>query len=644
MPFVLLQTLSLGILAALLFLAPPLRRLGETTEAARTQFVVSMADTQGTLTTLARNIADDSAFTSHLRWQMHNSASTLVNGQLRLGELDEVQVLGANCQRYLRASLKNNITFDCQQSGVLASTKDRFLWFDDAGAPLLGVAINIKKVDRPTTMIGFVRLDSDWLALHPNLAKYFGPLELKIVPSNETLAPRSVLVKTNQSNKTGGASLVTGRGVLAWIPAPLLKSDLTASPAIWLLLLITAALTLSIWSRAHVILRQSTDKFDEFLTWCRQVRLYAKEMSIGQQPQPMPKPSLRGPLETAQQEVLAAVNELNDGLLLQQREITAGEQRVVHLEQQIQSAQLDASNVARLKSLALQTESFAKVLQQDIGDFRDRLQDLSDITTHGMHPEAQKIAVLISDWQAQIEARGSRKFIRSMAETNITPTVTLLDQQLEFLRTTASHLLDAILAMSQQKNQLHDRLQDLQAVTTFWANFDANDKGEPVHSLPHAVNNAQRLAAMQLKSLANVRFENQLESAAPLALPDIPDSALVSSLFHMYVSAAYKLLDEPSNNSTITMSTQVRMGRDQQMLIISATIVPRVGNSKYTGDHDMMNKHLSFARNIAAGYGLQARVLPVVGNCQPYALTWESGSVPRELKIPAALSAESTTI
>ncbi len=621
-PFMLLQTLCLGLLTFLLIVAAPLRELGETTETARTQFAVATGQTQGTLTTLARALADDSAFSSHLRWQMHNSASTLASGQLRLGEIDEVQILGAKCQRYLRATLKSQIKFDCEQSGILdqQQDKDRFFWVDDAGVPLLGVALRLRKLDRPTTLVALVRLDHDWLALHPGLADYSRRLQLRLVPSTEQLKQHTIIASTNQSSKNAGASLITDKYLLSWLPASLLKTDLSSSPALWLLLLITAALTLSIWSRAHVVLKQSTDRFDEFLTWCRQVRLYAKDMAIGQQPQPMPKPNLRGQLANAQTELLAAINEMNDGLLLQQREITAGENRIIQLQQQIQAAHLETANIARLKSLAMQTESFAKILQADIVDFRERLQDLNDITSHGMHPEAQKIAALIGDWQQQITARGARKFIRSLAETNVTPTYTLLDQQLDFLRVTASHLLDALLAMSQQRGQLHERLQDLQAITTFWAHFDAAGDDEVVKNLPQAISNAQRLATMQLKSLTHIRFENQLESSSLPQMPLMPDSALVSSLFHLYVSAVHRLVDGSDTNASVTLTTQVRLGRDQHMLIISA--ITNTGKTA-GGNTEVASQHLGQVRTIAAGYGLQARILPLVGNCQPYALSWD---------------------
>ncbi len=623
-----LHTLTLALLGALLLIGPPLRQLGQQADTAQEEFTAAIALTQTNLAKAARTLTEDSAFVSHLRWQMHNSASNLASGQLRSGEIDELQIVGDKCQKYLRSTLKNDISFDCAANQDTLIGKDKQLWLDAAGTPLLVSSVRIKKLDRPTTLLAFVRLDQDWLAQQSKLARLVSPLQLSLaanVPSNRQ---RHVLSQTEVSSNKLGAALLSGRNALAWLPRKLVATDLAASPVVWLLLVINAVLTLAIWSRAHLAFRQTSDRFEDFLTWCRQLRSNAKEISLGHQPPPLAKLNMRGHLQLAQEELLGAVNELNDGILLQQREIAAGENRIAQLEQVIQAANLEKAQMARYRSLALQTETFAQILQNDVLDFRDRLQDLNDITAHGMHPEVQKISQLLAQWQQQISERGARTFIRSLAETTITAKQTALDQQLGFLQQTSSHLLDALLAMSQQKQHLQDRLQDLQALATFWSDFDTSELTHASASLPQALNDAQRLANMQLRSVTTLKFENQLDAATNIQLPIMPGSALVSMLFHLYLSTAYRSLDTGKLGRIVSLTTQARELRGQQMLIVSATSSVDDQAPVTNPDLELVNRHLHLARTIACGYGMQMRILPAVADCQPFALTWDIAAKP----------------
>lgn len=591
---------------------------------AREAYVTALTATRTQLAGLTHRVVNDKTLTQNLNWKLNHSVQSSLEAWVENGGMDQIALFTKGCQEVGRASVERYLSLPCPaESGGLPD--GRFYWTDTDGIPALALTRKVPGAD--AYVLGLVRLDGNWLNIHPDLKRQMQALKLRIGQGKATI----LLHEGYDSTGTPIASLVSDRSFDRYLLAAGGRNLADSNPLLWPCLLLAlfctaCALLGQRWRRARV-----RDDLQAFGDWAKSLTPGGEITLPGKEKLAMTG-DLQDDLQTAKQMVGHALQLKTDMVhgLTARRGLL--ETQLKTKEEDIQKLRHRLAELAELDSLAIQlartTGSFLERMEQ----FHDEAEDLEAILDTAVHKNAKNLFDVLLDWQEGIAERGARKFLRSLSET---PGLnnekdSLLDEQVMLLLTLTGELADQAKSSAGRAVKLVETSAFATKLAGLWHGLALKTNAEKICvSLVQPIEEAQGLVRME-KAFQGVEFKNLVTDKESEFIPELPKTVWVSALYHLYLAMA---------EITVGQDAKVvsRMRRDQGkiLFVIQATAengkaLPKRGEKQAY--------HMEISRSILMPFEISLTVLPSLDGPFPVSLAWpedkaQMGGVDRDARL-----------
>jgi hypothetical protein len=546
-------------------------------------------------------LAADAALARHLDWQLANSVKGALESRLAAGEADRFAIVGEGCKELFRAG--KGPALDCAQAQKAANAGlgAAFATGDAEGAARLGLAMRVTS----GLLVGDVALDDVWLSRHARLKQTLERAGLSLERTQAPLAPSAIVV-----GAAGGARLVTrqpldrffrlegrSQGFAGGTPQfvnPLLWPTLGAAACF-------AAVALVRGGRRRMRLVQL-------------IRDHAE--GVLDKDAAAPHASSRPSPDRALAIVRDHIKELADAALGERRELraqlAAAEARTRTLEDELTDLQGRLGAQAGFESLATQLRAATRPFLERLARLRDVAENLQDVTGSGLTQSASTLASRLAAWRQGLEERGSRKFIRGLAESPSATdaTKTLLDDELAAFAALGAALADQAVHAKLGSQAVVRETQEVAKLAAHWEALAAGAAtSERLVTLAESLTEARALAAASGIDVAGLEL-----SEASCVWPSVPARAAVSALYHLLAAlAAWQ-----TRGVQIACRTRKEPGRTMAIFSLHGeTKTPAAGAS------EAQAKHLETAKTLLAPHGITLGILPTRSGASPIALRWD---------------------
>jgi hypothetical protein len=590
---------------------------------ARAGHVAALTATRTQLAGLMKGVTSDKVLAQNLGWRLSHSAKAALSSKLEKGGLDGLLLVDRNCRELGRASLGGNAP-SCPFKNT-APRPDRFAWLADKDGkpPLLTLVSRMAEVrGEELYAVGQVQLSADWLSLHPRLRHHVRTLDLTIGATSAE-PQGAIIVAEGVENGVPLAALVSPSRLDGWLIRQPVGTGVRANRLLWPCLILAALAAFAWWWRTRQEWRAAATHLADFSNWCRSLTPLGDTVTV----EPVVGAHNQVSLSQAQQFVSQALQvkiEAMRGLTVKRHAL---EDSVKARDAEIQNLERRLSELAELDSLATQlmrtTGSFLTRMQE----FHSRAEDVCDVVGGRLAEQSQILEKMIADWQQGIAERGSRKFIRTLAETPGEGAAlhdgtasgdqsgsTLLDDELKRLGALARDIADLAVGAAVDGHALVEDAAFAQQIAAFWHGLAMRSDDEAVcSSLFDPIDDAQQLVKLEAPHAA-LPFANLLTDDEATLIPPVAKPVWASALYHVYLCMA-----EMAEESGATIATRMRVTDDRVLLVVSLAL-GQSAHQKRRSDREP--HHLEVARSILAPFDISLAVLPTLDGPFPVALSW----------------------
>jgi hypothetical protein len=618
----------IAVVAALPFSELLFRFVRKTTNESRiasSTFSDALMKTRHRLANHLWDAANDPVIQQNLDWGYQNSVSQALASRLLPGEFDGVEVVTADCQSVARAVLPNAHTALCQGAAPLPL---RFSWDFDAarGGTALVLAVPLKTKKNPTAKyfaVGRVALSGPWSDIYPEFRRIADSLSLKISSDVSGKAPGRLLLRDGlAAENKAHAVLSTTHPILEILPRAAFALD--DNPLRWPLLSMCLALFALISS--VTMRRQGKERRTvlEFAKWCERLAATPPHQTAPIDEDQLQEISLpeNSPLLTAREQLVLILRNKDAYLRSVVREASENRSALRERTDELVRTRARLSEVAELDSLTTQLTRSTDAFLKHMTTACDLAQNIEDIATEGVYREVTDCEKMISHWVEGIRERGSRKFIRSMAETDgETPGKTQLDESLEALKISYVVQGNALTALCSEAVRLRRALQHATEISALWHGLaQRTPRDEETNSLDEVFGSVLKL----LETTASGPIPQFLSLArdVQVAVVKLPRPVWVAAVFHV----CQILLESSKPEGPTIIATKLMKAGKHGMVIFSLgkqDDVTRTLNELAPS----IRHNLEVARAMLAPYAVMVAILPSRGGSLPVAISW---SLPSE--------------
>jgi hypothetical protein len=594
---------------------------------ARTVFIDSVQDSRSRLTSSLWNLATSPDASNHIRVGEWNAMTSLLDAQIRPGELTQLELVDGSCQLLARAPHRAKPLANLCQPGQSFSSKLK--WSEGVGeGAVLSLAVPVNIAGQTTLYImGHVVFDEVWTATYPKLSflEKSGLIDIGArVPTGAIW--REGYLGVSGVNQPKAVLLLSVGGWLGTLLPDLSRLSLNSyMDMTWMICIFLLVFSGLAYSESIVSKREELYDRNKALDW-----MHSKSEIIGindDQIQRIDSSKWAQIFESLANSSSDKLEKLKSQLKLQKERHDQMTLSAISRERKVAELKDELASMSDLRSLKEQllhsTESFLNKMQE----VRDNCENMFDLCSEGLSKQTKSIQEFIAEWKNGIDdkshrERGARKFFRTLSETQgRTKHTTLLDDQLIDLEKYASGLLD---------QTLHLAIMTRQAL---------NDVGAGVHlaGLWHglALRESQRdktvdwtscLASAQAMVVSEKKFESLNFEMIPVTqspgefYPSVSRIALISGMFHLYMALLSDAIVEDISSPIIVRQKQVK---SRGTLIFSLPNPLNEDSDQFEDGHNHREYHMDLAKALLAPIGVQTAFLPPTMAGVPVVLTWD---------------------
>ncbi len=600
-----LLILLLGIMGTLHYVQSEITLRDQEIFAGKAALERSILESQVALGSELQAIALDTPMLQNLGWKLLHSVKSSLSGRLRRGILDHVELFDDSCQSITSGNLTPNFTSPCDKD----LTGKKVHWHPHAGTSSITLEQPIRSGDGKLFIVaGSVLIDDQWLTRHAELKALLSQLDLELTKGDEGEILTDFPVPINKTR-------ITDRLLTKPIRRGIERSSTLVIPLFIAIILLVLT---DLWARRseqlgiedelkkhYDLTRKDLASKTEDLEFLRHSSL-SERISLG----------LSKSQKAFERSLALKVEALHHSNLKR----NALEQELRQKEGILETQKKRLAELAELDGLQMQ-------LERTLGKFLDmmlRLRDSLCDTEQGIANELKTTAhrqyLRLTGWREGVTERGSRKFIRSLAETP--------SSRPQF-ETELDEAISDIIAEARTTQDLADKVK-LDAAATLsqvsyatkiaalWHGITAKSLTEKDHldSDIHAIyDQAQSLIQLD-KKFDRIRLAPLETNECIVNLPQsIPPALWVSSLHQLYLASL-----ELTPLKDIVLKTHLRSDGTRGYLIVqlahpSADLLPLRS--------DKQSYHLEIAESMLAAFGVKVTALPVLKGPAPLAITWE---------------------
>lgn len=576
---------------------------------ARAAYVSALTQTRTQLAGLMAKVVTDKTLTQNLSWKLNHSVQSSLDAKLENGGMDQIALYVKGCQELGRASGEKYFPLTCPTAEG-AAPEGRFYWTSTEDHPGLVLTRKVPGFD-DAYVVGMVRLDGNWLNVHPDLKQKMQALKLRIGPGKGAVLLREGVDAKGQAL----AALVSDHRMDKYLIAESGKDLAYGNPLLWpcliLALLCTSAALLSQrWKKSKV-----KDELQAFGDWAKSLTPGGEITLPGKERLAMTG-NLQEDLLLARQMVAHAVQLKTDMVhgLSARRGLL--ESQLKSREEEIQKLKHRLAELAELDSLAIQLARTTGSFLERMEAFHDDAEDLEALCSRGVAAGSKSLFDVLMDWQQGIAERGARKFLRSLSET---PGLnneqdSLLDEQVMLLLTLSGEVADQASAAATRSAKLVETCAFATKLAGLWHGLALKTNAEKVcTSLAQPLEEAQGLVRME-KAFANVDFANLVTEREAECIPELPKTVWVSALYHVYLAMA-----ELAAGQDAKIVSRMRRDQGKILFVIQATAE---GGKALPKRGEKQAYHMEISRSILGPFDISLTVLPALDGPFPVSLAW----------------------
>ena len=610
-------------------------------QAARSAYLLAIADTQLKLTQLMSRVGGDGALAQNLKWKLSHSVRATLDGMLEKGQLDLIALFGQGCSDLGRAG-SAALAVQCPSAESLRGKGTSFQWSSTQGAttmalmtPLDGTEVNL------VAAVGVVSLDDQWLSLQSGLHPIIQSLGLRFGQSGGV-----TLVEPVNTRGGDGATLRSDQLIDKLIYSRAVQRWFFHTSLVWPCLLLTLGWGLYVlWREAGAAQRTNTQVVD-FTAWCRSLASSSAAIAPPSVTTAEGLVELNLGLPIARSLVNHALQVKNEAMHGLRHKRQTLEAQLKTKEDELQKLKVRLAELAELDSLAVQLKRTTAIFLQRMDSFHSDVDDLDQIAAKQIGHEGNALLRLATQWQHGIAARGARKFIRSLAETphdlaaspqdgqtQDLSVVSELDVQLADYYQHSLQLSDLAITTQRITGQLQHTASFAARLAALWHGLALKSHdAEPCDSLLAPMEEAQALVQLEPDLLAAC-FINPEAEDLERNLPAVPKPIWISSLYHVYIALA-----ELAKGESAQVVTRLRGSGTKTLLVIQ---VSSTAGKPLPQRSERQAYHLEISRAMLAPFHISLSVLPALDGPYPIVLTWSPPDLNETGALPGRTPAES---
>jgi hypothetical protein len=425
-----------------------LDRLGE----AKGFFLDAVGKTKEDLGLKLGLAAHDTTIGQHLAWRLSHSVRSALESHITPGQLDQLTLWTA-------AGVESGRTRDTElfrpfEPGRAAQAMERYLWRNQNEVPELVLLRPLLGSTTSVYVAGSVILNDTWLRRFPKLKKAIESERLSIsLQAHE----EKTLATLNDNNMKEPVLLMSQRSdILTWRHSATIVTLL--SLATWtalVLAILSAALAVR---KPYLDLRRTHEETKSFMRWCASLNT-TKDHSQDA------KYTLADARRMIERLLAEKAHEKNL-LEVKSRELTT---KIEEQGTELERRQSLLIGISHYHSLAIQIIPMLEVFLSETANIRSMALTLETSLRERLLKGAHSLQATMHTWIQDIEIRGSRKFIRSLAETpGKLPDKTALDDDLATLAANGDFLYLVAQETILSLENLHGNTAHLVKIVEHW--------------------------------------------------------------------------------------------------------------------------------------------------------------------------------
>ena len=594
-----LLMLCSGLSVAQISLIEVLRERPAALLEARSAAELAVAESQLQLATRLAALAADPALARNLDWQLANSVRGALEARLAPGLADRIVILGETCKTLFHAGKGPNIDCAAAQKAAADGLQTLLTTGGEGSIQRLGLAMRIGD----NLLLGDVAIDDVWLSRHPRLKSALERTGVTLQRVELALSPSAIVV-----GRTGGLRIVTRQPLDRFFRLDAKTQTFAGStpeffnPFLWPTLGATAVF--AIWAFARSVRRRLRLK--------DAIRDHAEALLPNETDREVHRTKL------APERALAAVKAhwtaTHAAMLDERREfrtkLTQYEAKVKALEGEVIALEARLTAQAGFESLASQLSAATRPFLERLAHLREVAENLQDITTNGVVKYTETLSLRLAAWRRGLAERGSRKFIRGLAESpsEVNHEQSLLDDEINTFAKLGDELKDLALATHLgAQATLHETVEIRKLAAHWEALAEGAARPDRNLSIAAALHEAVMLATASGYNIPPIDL-----AEAQCAWPTLPARTAVSALYHLL--AALAQLQTPGT----PIAARVRREYRRTMAVFSV----HSGN-QVTGMNEQQTKHIETAKALLSPHGITMSVLPTRSGAAPILLRWD---------------------
>lgn len=586
---------------------------------ARENYLASLTATRTQLAGLLEKIATDKSLAHNLSQNLQHSIKSTLEAQLQAGALDQLTLLNAACEPIAKSSKGRFVPVDCSDQSKMST---QFFWVINDGVPSLVLNRALpESVSDKLFLQGVVRLDHTWLANQSGLAAMFSGLSIE-TGSNGTMIHQEGEMPDGTFAASISSTSLFDKLLISRVGKDLVYGNPFLLPCL-ILALITSILMIA---REFALNHRLKQAGNELVTWAKSISPIGGFTAPGRAPVAATGVPAKD-LAIAKELVSKALEMKNEQIHKIGLRRDKLETQVRGLNEDILSSQKRLSELAELDSLAIQLGNTSESFLNHVQDMNLKAEDMSDIAGTEIAERGAILHSMLMEWQEGVTLRGSRKFIRTLAETKGTAKdSSLLDDQIITIATIAGEISDLAINASILAHKIAETSSFSARIAGLWHGIALKTNTDKVcTSLQPVIDDAQEVIK-QNKKYRFVHFQNLVPEHLAGAIPEIPVSLWQSALFQVYASAA-----EISSGKPARIVTRIRQDADKTMLVVQVAATEGHVLPQRTQRQTYL---LEVAKSVLTPFAIEVSALPALEGPFPVALTWSSGHRPGQIDIP----------
>lgn len=607
-------------LAIVLAVYPSIQENVKVLDQSRSNYLEAIHQTRSQLVALTRETAASSALAQNVTWQLPHAIKKNLEAEMSRGQLDELILFNQNCLPIASASLKAYPTKNCRtDSNNSASLEPRLSWHQADGTPYLAFRFPFQgEQGAPLLLYGFVHLNDDWLHRYTELEGLAHQLALDIKPT-KLKAQNSLIADGFDGAGNAHASLVTNSFFLRVSPALMWWAYRLAGLSIMGLFIFSL---LDWWNRRSILLKAKNEKH-ALVGWLKeQVSKTSGSPSLdhiddGDDAFTERAKNLTLQLQEIYQTRTARLNEQIEDL---KKELQT--QRII-----VQNQETELNHLSSFESLAIQIHHGAETLSKKLSEIESAIEDVTDIGSHGLHRNAQALRSIINEWQSAIQARGTRRFLRSLAEQYSSSGTSLLDEQIGFIQQLTDQISTQAINLNVSLQKTFDHLRASRKLSEHWRTLVEQDDSqfEYCETAIAPTLMAQELLS-QHKKYSSIKFVNLFSFSDKITPPHAPTSKCSAALYHAYLA----LLNQIDLNQHALVKIGTRIVKDSQGF--SLVIGFENPEAPFLSDIEINEQELSLAKRQLNNYAVSIDQIRTPDGFSAISLSWRDNRITRSGK------------